>query len=609
MLLYFLSASLLVSQAFALWPIPTLFSSGSNVLWIAPGVKVTFNGQSVRQFSPFSFFNSITEKALGLQSVMTAAGPAGSIGNGSFTSQTVVQSAISRTLQVMFTQSLVPWKLFPRNQLSLYEPAANSKKNYITCLEIVQTGADCFSTFKPLAGELDESYNLTISADGIAKISAVSPTGVIYGLESFTQLFYQHSSGASSGVYTTMAPISIQDSPKFSHRGLNMDLSRSWYPVSDILRTIDALSMNKFNRLHLHMTDSQSWPLDIPSIPELSQQGAYLKGLSYTPADFKNIQTYAIMRGVEVIVEFDMPGHTSAIGLSHPELLTAYNAHPWNTYCAEPPCGSLKLNSPAVDAFLEKLFDDVLPRVAPYSAYFHTGGDEVKNAAYLLDETVRSDNLSVIQPFLQKFVDRNHAQIRKAGLTPMVWEEMALDWNLTLGSDVLVQSWQSDEAVFNITAKGHKVLAGNYNYWYLDCGKGQWLDFTEAQFSTYYPFQDYCKPVKNWRLMYSYDPLTGVPADRAHLVIGGEVHMWSEQTDPVNFDGMVWPRASAAGEVLWSGRQDANGKNRTQTDASPRLAEMRERMLNRGIKGGPVQMLFCTQGNSTLCTLETESGV
>lgn len=109
--------------------------------------------------------------------------------------------------------------------------------------------------------------------------------------------------------------------------------------------------------------------------------------------------------------------------------------------------------------------------------------------------------------------------------------------------------------------------------------------------------------------MYSYDPLTGVPADRAHLVIGGEVHMWSEQTDPVNFDGMVWPRASAAGEVLWSGRQDANGKNRTQTDASPRLAEMRERMLNRGIKGGPVQMLFCTQGNSTLCTLETESGV
>lgn len=108
-------------------------------------------------------------------------------------------------------------------------------------------------------------------------------------------------------------------------------------------------------------------------MPELSQKGAYLTGLSYTPADFQAIQTYAVERGVEVIVEFDMPGHTTSIGFSHPELITAFQAHPWNTYCAEPPCGSLKLNSPAVSTFLEKLFDDVLPRVLPYSAYFHTG--------------------------------------------------------------------------------------------------------------------------------------------------------------------------------------------------------------------------------------------
>jgi hexosaminidase len=251
------------------------------------------------------------------------------------------------------------------------------------------------------------------------------------------------------------------------------------------------------------MTDSQSWPLDIPSMPELSQEGAYLRGLSYSPADFKYIQMYAVERGIEVITEFDMPGHTSALGLSHPELLTAYQAHPWSRYCAEPPCGSLKLNSPVVDAFLEKLFDDVLPRVAPYSSYFHTGmygflfmtylvfyptksaacthrarsvlqthnshrmltdigfiilgGDEVKLAAYSLDETILSDKFTVIQPFLQKFVNRNHDQVRKAGLTPIVWEEMALDWNLTLGSDVVVQSWMSDEAVVSITAKGHKV--------------------------------------------------------------------------------------------------------------------------------------------------------
>src|SRR4051812_27212750 len=103
--------------------------------------------------------------------------------------------------------------------------------------------------------------------------------------------------------------------------------------VIDILRTIDALAWNKFNRIHIHMTDAQSWPMEIPALPELSQKGAYDKGLSYGPADIEKIQTWAVERGVEVIIEFDMPGHTTSIGLSHPELIAAFNAHPWNTYC------------------------------------------------------------------------------------------------------------------------------------------------------------------------------------------------------------------------------------------------------------------------------------
>jgi hypothetical protein len=103
--------------------------------------------------------------------------------------------------------------------------------------------------------------------------------------------------------------------------------------------------------------------------------------------------------------------------------------------------------------------------------------------------------------------------------------------------------------------------------------------------------------------VYSYDPLGGVPSSQQHLVVGGEVHIWSEQTDPVNLDDVVWPRASAAGEILWSGRQDASGKNRTQVDAAPRLAEMRERMLERGVRVGPVQMVFCTQADATECAL------
>lgn len=191
-----------------------------------------------------------------------------------------------------------------------------------------------------------------------------------------------------------------------------------------------------------------------------------MAGLSYSPAVLADIQQYGANRGVQVILEIDQPGHTSSIALSYPELITAFNVQPdWYTYAAEPPSGSLKLNSPAVYDFLGTLWNDLLPRVYPYSTYFHTGGDEVKANAYLLDETVQSNDSLILQPLVQKLVDFNHDKVRAAGLTPIVWEEMLLEWNLTLGSDVIVQTWQSDDAVLQTVQKGHKALVGNYHYW------------------------------------------------------------------------------------------------------------------------------------------------
>jgi hexosaminidase len=92
-----------------------------------------------------------------------------------------------------------------------------------------------------------------------------------------------------------------------------------------------------------------------------------------------------------------------------------------------------------------------------------------------------------------------------------------------------------------------QAIVGSYDYWYLDCGRGQWLDFGPAVFSQFYPFLDYCNPLKNWRLIYSYDPLFNLTAEEAALVVGGEIHLWSEQTDAHNVERMLWPRACAAG--------------------------------------------------------------
>lgn len=356
----------------------------------------------------------------------------------------------------------IPWKFHPRN--SDFEPSPNASRTYIGSVIIQQNRTDPLNVYKAQAGIVDESYTLDISSDGRVSITSISSIGILHALETFTLLFYQHASNV--GVYTPYAPVKITDAPKFSHRGMNLDVSRNYYSPSDIQRTIDALSWNKFNRLHLHLTDAQSWPVDIPALPELSAKGAYMKGLSYSPVVLEKIQRYGADRGIEVIIEIDMPGHTTSIGLSHPDIITAFNIQPdWSTYANEPPSGQLKLNSSAVYDFLDKLWADLLPRLLPYSAYFHTGGDEINANAYLLDEGVLSNDSAVLQPLLQKFLDHNHGKIRAAGLTPMVWEEQLLEWNLTLGPDVVVQTWQSDEAVARTVAKGHKALAGNYNYW------------------------------------------------------------------------------------------------------------------------------------------------
>ena len=103
-----------------------------------------------------------------------------------------------------------------------------------------------------------------------------------------------------------------------------------------------------------------------------------------------------------------------------------------------------------------------------------------------------------------------------------------------------------------------------------------------------------CAPYHNWRAIYSFNPLANIDPSKHHLILGGETHLWAEQTDPSNLDQMLWPRVAAAAEVLWSGATAANGESRSQKEAAPRLSEMRERLVKMGVGAEPVQMVYCT---------------
>ncbi|KAK1752376.1 family 20 glycosyl hydrolase [Echria macrotheca] len=586
-----------VQPVFGLWPAPQSYSKGSSFLYLHHNIEITYNDEPVRWSScPVrgSAPRILTSQQLPYTWGYTPRFPS---------SKELVQAGVSRALGSIFSDGFVPWMLRKRGQLYKFEPDLHQGQKWLQKLDIIQTTHDKPCTFKPLAGEVDEAYNLTISADGKAKLRAVSYVGVLHGLETFTQLFFQHSQGPFW--YTPFAPVSIQDYPKFPHRGVLLDTSRHWFSVDDLKRTIDAMAWNKLNRLHVHATDSQSWPLVIPSMPELARKGAYSPDQTYSPDDIREIQQYGQHRGVEVYLEIDMPGHIGSVAESHPELIVAYDAQPYYWWCAQPPCGAFKLNNTKVDTFLDRLFADLLPRVAPYTAYHHTGGDELNANDSMLDEGIRSNDSAVLQPLLQKFIDGVHSRVRKAGLTPLTWEEIPLDWNVTMGKDVVVQTWLGADSVKTLTGMGHKIIDSDYNYWYLDCGRGQWLTFGNGEaFDSFFPFNDWCGPTKSWELIYSHDPTTDLTPDEAKLVLGGEVAVWTETIDPQTLDSIIWPRASAAGEALWSGRTDLSGANRSLVEAAPRLVEMRERMVVKGIRAAAITQQWCSMAdnnNGTAC--------
>jgi hexosaminidase len=614
--------NLFIALASGLWPKPTVFTFGTTVLWLSPQIefKCSSTNATAGQYNRRSVYVALSDSLEFLRSQTFGSSGSDPTQSDPISEQQILESAIRRTQKAITTTKFVPWKFYSRT--TDFEPAKNGSYRTITTVQIHQkdnVARDSFSAGDFFSG--DEAYSITVSEAGVADIRSKSTLGTLRALQTFEQLFYAHSD--DPGVYTPLAPISIVDSPKWPHRGLNLDISRNSFRPEEVKRTIDAMATCKMSRLHLHATDAQSWPIEIPALPALAEKGAYQSFLTWTPEDLRQVQYHGLQRGISVFLEIDMPGHTGSIALSFPELITAFNESDWSTFAAEPPSGSLKLNHPPVYDFLQTLFSDLLPRVSPYTTLFHNGGDEVNKNAFLLDDTVRSNSSTVLQPLVQNLMSNVTNTVRSAGLTPIVWEEMLLDWNLTFPSpspfptntstsnptsnppDIIIQVWQEASNLQAVLKQGYRALFGDYHNWYLDCGHGGFINpypsglspsgvpyntsgGTPTQIAD--PFLDYCNPLKNWRHIYVYDPYVNITADVQHLIEGGEVHMWSEQTDPVNLDGRVWPRAAAAAEVLWSGPRNASQIE----DAARRLGGWRERaVLDHGIAAGVVQMTWC----------------
>jgi len=380
---------------------------------------------------------------------------------------------------------------------------------------------ECQSAGKAIPSvDEDESYRLEVSGSQ-AVMSAPTVVGALRGLETFLQLL----NGDKDGFF--IPAVSIADKPRFPWRGLMIDIGRHWQPMEVIKRNLDGMAAVKLNVLHLHITEDQGFRIESKKYPELHQKGS--DGNFYTQAEMREIIEYARMRGIRVIPEFDMPGHTTSWFVSHPEL-----ASKPGPYRIERKWGIFEPVFDPTNEALYKLLDGFLGEMAALfpDAYLHIGGDEVEAHHWKENQKIQAfmkekglaDNHA-----LQAYFNKRVAAIVTKHRKKMIgWDEVV---HPDIPKNIVVQSWRGPESLAAAAKRGYTGILSN----------GYYIDLM-------YPA----------RAHYLNDPIpenTTLTAEEQKLILGGEATMWSEWTSPETIDSRIWPRTAAIAERFWSQRE------------------------------------------------------
>lgn len=311
----------------------------------------------------------------------------------------------------------------------------------------------------------DESYQLQVTPQQIY-LKAKTSTGVLYGMETLSQLLdcpaLPTTSVTTTATRCQWPAVTIKDQPRFPWRGLLIDSARRFVPLADLKRQLQGMASAKLNVLHWHLTDDQGWRFQSLSYPKLTQ---FADGEFYTQAQMREVVNYAAKLGIRVVPEIDLPGHASAIGRAYPHLL----AEPGSAAKAERRFGVfapvLDVSSPAVTTFAAVLLKEVAA-IFP-DPYLHIGGDEVKPDQWLqnpaIQQFMQQQQLTDAGELHADFSRRLALQLKQLHRTMIGWDEVLHN---DLPQDVLVQSWQGQNAVADSVRAGHPtILSAGY---YLD---------------------------------------------------------------------------------------------------------------------------------------------
>ncbi|HKP15585.1 MAG TPA: family 20 glycosylhydrolase [Gemmatimonadaceae bacterium] len=302
----------------------------------------------------------------------------------------------------------------------------------------------------------DESYTVVVRPNELS-LSAQTPYGVLRGLETILQLVERTDSTIS------LPAITIDDRPRFPWRGLMIDVARHWMPKQVILRNLDAMAAVKLNVLHLHLSDDQGFRVESRLFPKLHQDGS--GGSYYTQSDISEIVAFAGERGIRVVPEFDLPGHTTSWLVAYPELGSAPGpytlARDYGIYDA-----TMDPTREEVYEFLDRFVGE-MARLFP-DPFLHIGGDEVSgkthwNSNPRIQRFMRDHKLEDNHALQAYFNRRLQKILADHGRAAVGWDEILSD---SLRGPVVVQAWRSQEKLFEAVHRGFGgILSAG---WYLD---------------------------------------------------------------------------------------------------------------------------------------------
>ena len=426
---------------------------------------------------------------------------------------------------------------------------------------------------KGIVFELDnalahEAYAITVSPKKVA-VKASGLNGFIYAIQTIKQMLPVEVFGnaPAANLDWTLPCVEIQDAPRFSYRGLHMDVSRHFFTMDEVKKYIDIMEVHKLNTLHWHLTDDQGWRLEIKKYPRLTEVGSirnntlvghlfdseiyddkeYGRGCYYTQEQVKEILEYAAAKGITVIPEIDLPGHMLAALAAYPEL--GCTGGPYDVW------GKWGVADDVLCVGKEetmKFLEDVLTEVCELfpAEYVHIGGDECPKVrweacphcqAKIAELGLKDDENYQAEHYLQGYVTaRMEEFLAEKGKKLIGWDEILEG---ELAPNATVMSWRGVAGGLQAVRMGHDAIMTPNTFFYLDYYQSLDKENEPLAIGGYLPVEK----------CYSYEPTTAGMTDeeKAHI-LGVQANLWTEYIETADhLFYMLLPRLAALAEVQW----------------------------------------------------------